>query len=46
MTEPLEAEQLPRRAAEQERAMSAMADNLLKAPAPAEVVRQLMRRPV
>ncbi len=44
MDEPLDAEQLPRRAAEQADAMNALADNLLKSPAPAEVVRRLLQR--
>ncbi len=44
MDEPLDAEQLPRRAAAQADAMNALADNLLKSPPPAEVVRRLLRK--
>src|SRR5262249_48720049 len=46
LTEPLEAAPLAQKAAEQAGPFNAMADNLLKSPAPAHVVRQLLQRPV
>src|SRR5262249_3593879 len=45
MSRPLEAEYLARRAAQEQPALDAMADNLLKSPAPAEVVRRLLDGP-
>lgn len=44
-SQPLDAGQLARRAAEQGPALRAMADNLLRAPRPAEVVRQFLDMP-
>jgi hypothetical protein len=45
MDEPLDVEQLARRAAEQAAAWTAFGDNLLKSPAPAEVVRRILEKP-